>query len=139
VDLKSSDDLLTIGELARRTGQRPSALRYYDEIGLLKPSARMSGQRRYDSDAVHLLGLIALCQEVGFTLRDTRALLAPGSRARWETMARGKLAELDEAIRKAHAAKRLLDETLRCQCTRLEGCQLVAEAGARRRHRRNAA
>lgn len=136
-------ELLTIGELASRTGHRPSALRYYDEIGLLKPAVRMGGQRRYDGDAVHLLGLIALCHDVGFTLKDTRALLAHrpmASRDRWETMARRKHAELDEVIRKARAAKRLLEETIECRCTRLNGCQLIADAGERRRrHRRSAA
>jgi len=127
--------LLTIGALAEQTGHHPSALRYYEEIGLLKPAARVSGRRRYDPDAVDQLALIALYQDVGFTLDEIRSLLPYRgyARQRWETLASAKVKELDATIRKAQAARRLLNETIECRCTRLDGCELVMAAGERRR------
>ena len=130
---------LSIGALAERTGYRASALRFYEEIGLLEPALRSSGRRQYSPDAVQRVGLIALCQDAGFSLEEIRRLLRHdrGSRGRWESLAQGKLRQLDETIRRARAARRLLRETIACRCTRLEGCELVRAAGERRRtHRR---
>ena len=130
-----NQELLTIGALADRSGHRPSALRYYEDIGLLKPATRLSRQRRYDQDAIHQLGLIALYQDVGFMLDEIRTLLPyrGSARPRWELLAGAKVKELDETIRKAQAARRLLNETIECRCTRLDGCELVVAAGERRR------
>jgi len=127
--------LLTITALAERSGHRPSALRYYEEFGLLEPAARLNGRRRYGPDAVDQLALIALYQDVGFTLDEIRSLLPyrGSARQRWETLASAKVKELDATIRKAQAARRLLNETIECRCTRLDGCELVMAAGERRR------
>jgi DNA-binding transcriptional MerR regulator len=65
---------LTIGELARRTGVTTSALRYYDELGLVRPTRRVSGHRRYAVDAVVAVGLVRFFQEVGFTLAETKLI-----------------------------------------------------------------
>jgi DNA-binding transcriptional MerR regulator len=65
-----SDRLLTIGELARRAGVATSALRDWEELGLLPPPARISGQRRYPESAVGLVGLILLLRDVGLTLAE---------------------------------------------------------------------
>jgi len=131
--------LLTIGALAKRSGHRPSALRYYEEIGLIRPATRQANQRRYDPDTIDQLALVALYQDVGFTLEEIRSLLPyrGSARHRWELLAGAKVKELDETIRKAQAAKRLLNETIRCQCTRLDGCELVIAAGERRRVHRS--
>ena len=59
-------ELLTIGELAQRTGVARSALRYYEELDILQPNNRRSGQRRYDEAAVALVGAILLLREVSF-------------------------------------------------------------------------
>jgi DNA-binding transcriptional MerR regulator len=130
-----AEQLLTIGALAQRTGHHPSALRYYEEIGLLEPAARLSGRRHYYPDAVHQLALIALLQDTGFSLGEVRSLLPrrDSARRRWESLAEAKVRELDATIRKAHAAKRLLNDTIECRCTRLDGCELVMAAGERRR------
>jgi MerR family redox-sensitive transcriptional activator SoxR len=78
----STDDLLTIGELARRSGRRPSAIRYYEQIGLLRPPIRISGRRRYPEDAARTLIVIDTAQWAGLSLGEIRALLepAPGNR-----------------------------------------------------------
>jgi DNA-binding transcriptional MerR regulator len=74
--------LLTIGELARRTGLRASALRFYEQQGLLRPATWVGGQRRYDPSVVQLLALLALLQETGFTLAELAELFADPATAR---------------------------------------------------------
>ena len=132
-------ELLGIGALAQRTGYRASALRFYEEIGLLEPALRVSGRRRYAEDAVHRVGLITLCQDAGFSLDEIRRLMPPDrpSRRSWQSLAQGKLRQLDETIRRARAARRLLQETLACRCAELGGCELVRAAGERRRTHRS--
>ena len=110
------DRLLTIGKLARRTGIAPSALRYYEDLGLLPTPARISGQRRYPESAVELVGIILLLRDAGFTLAEQKALMAARAAApnEWRRLARRKLAELDEQILKARAARDAIDHALRC-------------------------
>ena len=111
-----SERLLTIGELARRAGVATSALRYWEELGLLPAPARISGQRRYPESAVALVGVILLLRDVGFTLAETKALGASrgGALDEWRRLARRKQAELDEQIAKARAAREAIDHALRC-------------------------
>jgi len=111
-----SDRLLTIGELARRAGVAPSALRYWEELGLLPTPARSSGQRRYPESAVGLVGIILLLRDVGFSLAEEKALMASRAVAldHWQRLARRKLAELDEQIAKAQTAREAIDHALRC-------------------------
>ena len=108
--------LLTIGELARRTGVNASALRYYEELGLLPPPARVSGQRRYPQSAARVVGTILLYSDAGFTLAEQKALMATGASMpgdRRQLMQR-KLAELDEQIARAQAARDAITHGLRC-------------------------
>ena len=111
-----SDRLLTIGELARRAGVATSALRYWEELGLLPAPARISGQRRYPESTAALVGVILLLSDVGFSLAEQKALMASRGVApdEWRRLARRKLAELDEQIAKARAAREAIDHALRC-------------------------
>ncbi len=111
-----SDRLLTIGELARRAGIAASAVRYYEEIGLLPAPARMSGQRRYPESAVEQAGIILLLRDVGFSLAEQKAFMASRDVAldEWRQLARRKLAELDERIVKAQNAREAIKHALRC-------------------------
>ena len=81
--------VLTIGELASATGVATTALRYYDDLGLVRPSARSSGQRRYADEAVRQVGVILLLRDLGFTLAEIARLLTdpPRRRATWEALA----------------------------------------------------
>ena len=108
--------MLTISELARRAGIAPSALRYYEDLGLLPMPARISGQRRYPESAVELVGIILLLRDVGFSLAEQKAFMAARAIAPngWRRLARRKLAELDEQIAKARAAREAVDHALRC-------------------------
>jgi DNA-binding transcriptional MerR regulator len=102
------DRHLTIGELAKRTGVATSALRYYEELGLLPAPGRVSGQRRYPESAVGLVGVILLLRDTGFSLRESKALL--GSR----TQAVEGWRDLDEQIAKAQTAKDVITHGLAC-------------------------
>jgi DNA-binding transcriptional MerR regulator len=62
--------------VARRAGVRPSALRYYEELGLITASSRAGGRRQYDDGVLRRLHVIAFAKESGFTLAEIRALLS---------------------------------------------------------------
>ena len=111
-----SDRLLSIGELARRVGVSASALRYYEEIGLLPTMPRIAGQRRYSDSAVGHVAVILLLRDVGFSLAEQKALMASRAVALddWQRLARRKLGELDEQIAKAQTARQAIDHALRC-------------------------
>ena len=109
------DDLLTIGELARRTGLATSTLRYWEEFGVLSTPVRIAGQRRYPESAVRLVGVVLLLRDAGFSLAEQKALTA--SRAvsvDWQRLAQQKLAELDDQIAKAQATREAIDHALHC-------------------------
>jgi len=123
---------LTIGEVANRTGIRPSALRYYEEVGVLPPAIRVAGQRRYDEGVLARLAVVRLAQEVGFSIAEIRALVAGFAdteveSARWREMATRKLDEVDALIRQAEQMKLLLEVSLACGCLTLDSCQLVQQ------------
>jgi len=68
--------LLAIGELAALAGKRPSAIRYYEQIGLLPPPARVAGQRRYHHHTVRTLAVIDTGQRAGLALDEIKLLLS---------------------------------------------------------------
>jgi MerR family redox-sensitive transcriptional activator SoxR len=122
----------TIGELARQASLRPSALRYYEDVGILPLARRVSGQRRYDDAALRRLVAIRVAQQAGFTLAEIRLLVhgfsprtAPS--ARWRELARRKLPEVEGLIARARGMKRMLEAGLRCECVSLDDCVLVAQ------------
>src|SRR5262245_47316039 len=68
--------MLTIGNVARRAGVRPSAIRYYERQGILQPTVRgANGYRSYDNDVVKLLLFVKRAQSLGITLKEIRPLL----------------------------------------------------------------
>src|SRR6266851_534490 len=67
---------LTIGAVAELAGKSPSSIRYYEQIGLLPPPARVSGRRRYDAATVRTLAVIDTGQRAGLTLDEIKALLS---------------------------------------------------------------
>lgn len=111
-----SGDHLSIGQLSQQTGIAPSALRYYDELGLLRPANRVSGRRRYDSSSVAVVGVILMLREVGFTLKEIGQMVAGRSSAPtdWRDLATRKLHEIEARIAKAQTAKLAIEHTLAC-------------------------
>lgn len=121
---------LIISEVARRAGVRPSALRYYESVGLIPAPKRVNGRRRYDPSVVQRLALLQLAQQAGFTIAEIRTLFhgfAPDTppAARWRALARQKAVELDALIARAQHMKHVLETGLQCGCLRLEDCSIV--------------
>lgn len=136
VDLKSS---LSIGELAQRVGLRTSAIRYYEEIGLLPAAERHGGRRVYDADSVERLRRIRLAQEAGFSLEEVKLLergldAAESAPQRWRRLAAEKLREVDAQLQRLRDMRALLHDALRCECTSMRACPLLERrTGAPRR------
>jgi DNA-binding transcriptional MerR regulator len=111
---KAKPRLLSIGELADRTGVPTSALRYYDELGLVRPTARESGRRRYAASAAEEVGVIRFLREVGFTLAEIAIFLAADEpRARQEIIDR-KLAQVIEQQHQLEIAREVLEHGRHC-------------------------
>jgi DNA-binding transcriptional MerR regulator len=124
---------LTIGELADRTGLATSALRYYEDLGLIAPEARVSGQRRYTPSTVDTVGVILLLRDVGFSLAEIADLFTtPHDRDEWRASAKAKIAELDERIHTMEVARVALQHLLRCRHDDLFECpNFLGTIGAR--------
>jgi MerR family redox-sensitive transcriptional activator SoxR len=132
------DETLPIGELARRAGIAVSAIRYYERRGLLPEVERLSGRRRYGSDAVERLRVIEVAKQAGFTLEEARELLdsvdggAP-AHERLRALAERKLPEVEAQIERARAMREWLILASDCGCESLQDCALflapVTESG----------
>lgn len=105
--------LLSIGQLAERTGVPTSALRYYDELGLVRPAARAAGRRRYAESAVRDVGVILFFREIGFSLAEIDGLMTGEPRCRQE-MIDHKLAELAAQQHRIEVARAALEHGQQC-------------------------
>lgn len=128
-------DGLTIGEVARQTGLQPSALRYYESIGLLAAPARASGRRRYDPCVVQWVRLIQLAKDAGCTMAEIQTLLhgfAPETTpaVRWQALAQAKLREIDQQLDRLRRMQQILTQGMACGCLRLEDCVAALDAPA---------
>ena len=119
---------LTISEVARQIRLRPSAIRYYERIGLLPPAERQSGQRRYDLTVLYRLAIIQRARQLGFTLTEIRHLFF-GFRditrpsERWRTLSQRKLAELEQLMEGIGAVRGVLKSLMtKCRCDTLDQC-----------------
>jgi len=118
---------MSIGEVARRAGLQASAIRYYEKIGLLPKTQRISGQRRYETNVLNYLAVIDVARQAGFRMDEMRQLFHGFGRGipafhRWQVLARRKITEMDELIARAKKMKRLLQKADRCKCLDLEDC-----------------
>lgn len=116
-----------IGEVVTHSGVPASTIRYYEQIGLLPPSGRINGRRRYDHTVLSKLKIIRLAQQAGYTISEIQILVHdfPADAlpsVRWQAMAQQKLEELDERLKNIQAMKTILEQTLYCQCVTLEEC-----------------
>jgi DNA-binding transcriptional MerR regulator len=109
------DDLLTIGELARRADVPTSTVRYYERRGLLAPDARRSGQRRYRETSLRRLAFIGLLQDAGLSLDDVAGVLAAQSVDEWKQIGKRRLVALDAELAALQHARAYLAGALRCR------------------------
>jgi MerR family redox-sensitive transcriptional activator SoxR len=118
---------MSISTVARQAGLQPSAIRYYERVGLLRPPARAQGQRRYDTRVLEQLAVIGIAQQAGFTIAEIKTLLhgftpSTPAAARWRALAERKLTEVDALIARAHEMKRIIEASLACGSLNLEDC-----------------
>lgn len=104
---------LSIGELSGRTGVPATTLRYYDDLGLVRPAARSAGRRRYAASAVRDVGVILFFREIGFSLAEIGRFLAGGRQCQRE-MIDHKLAELAEQQHRIEVARTALEHGRQC-------------------------
>jgi MerR family transcriptional regulator, redox-sensitive transcriptional activator SoxR len=127
---------LTISEVARQVGLKPSAIRYYEHLGILPAADRVSGQRRYDRTVLYRLAVVQRARQAGFTLDEIKVLFvgfAEGTRAdaRWRRLADRKLTELHALAGRIATMQALLERLkANCQCKTLEICgKTILERG----------
>jgi MerR family transcriptional regulator, redox-sensitive transcriptional activator SoxR len=107
-------DLMTIGEVARQARVATSAIRYYEQRGLLSADARHSGQRRYRAGTLRQLVFIGMMQDIGLSLDDIHAILRAPSAGEWKAIARRRIDTLDLRITELQLARTLLAGVLLC-------------------------
>ena len=120
--------LLSIGELSKRAGVQPSAIRYYESLGLLSAPERVGGKRRYGSESLARLSAIQLFKQAGFTMAELQLLLRSEplpDQAALAALADRKLRELEELISRAQVMKDLLAAVKRCGCLTVEECAIL--------------
>lgn len=124
-------DLLTIGELAERSGVAPSALRFYEEKGLVVSGRTDGNQRRYDRAMLRRIALIQAGRAAGIPLREIgEALrtLPPNrtpTRRDWERLSRRWREDLDHRIATLEALRARLTTCIGCGCLSIDRCTLL--------------
>jgi MerR family transcriptional regulator, redox-sensitive transcriptional activator SoxR len=118
---------LAISDVARVFGLRTSAIRYYEQIGILPPAMRKNGQRRYDNSALFRLAVVQRARETGFTLEEIRELFfgfPPGTPPpkRWHQLSQRKIAELRDRMKRLKLMETLLKRVEDCRCDALDEC-----------------
>jgi MerR family transcriptional regulator, redox-sensitive transcriptional activator SoxR len=121
---------LAIGDLGRIVRMRPSALRYWEQLGLLPGARREGGHRAWPAPTVRRIALIKMAQRAGFTLAEIRQLLdedvSRGATRRWRDWAERKLPELDRRIAETRALRQVVADCLACGCMNFEKCHLLS-------------
>lgn len=118
---------LGIGEVARRAGVRPSAIRYYEEVGLLAEPPRVGGKRRYDEGVIRCLANIEGAKRAGFTIGQMRSYFrcsqsGEDAQGCHRALVRRKLEEVEGSISRLQQARDLLESALRHECGSVEEC-----------------
>lgn len=127
-------DLLTIGQLAARTGLSVSAIRFYEARGLVAPMRNAGRQRRFLRSDIRRLSFVQIAQQIGFSIEEIGALLKSLPQGRtptlkdWESISRGFRRELDQRIAAMTRMRDNLDSCIGCGCLSLKRCQLYNPA-----------
>jgi MerR family redox-sensitive transcriptional activator SoxR len=123
-------ELMTVGEVAERSGLAPSAVRYYEGEGLIAATRTAGNQRRFARDVLRRLAFIRAATNIGLTLEevaDELARLPDGrapTRADWTRLSRGWRGRLDERIEALVALRDGLDSCIGCGCLSLDRCTI---------------
>ena len=118
---------LTISKAAKQFGLRASALRYYEQIGVLPPPYRRGGQRLYEESALQRLAIVHRARQLGFSVKEMQILFSdfssgPPISNRWQALSEAKLNELDERIGQIREMQGMLRRMMQCKCTAFDQC-----------------
>jgi MerR family transcriptional regulator, redox-sensitive transcriptional activator SoxR len=139
-------DLLTIGEVERRSGFASSALRFYERQGLIRATRTTGNQRRYARSVLRRLAFIRAARNVGLSLEEVREALGtlpesrPPTKADWARLSRDWRGRLDEQIAALEQLREGLSSCIGCGCLSLRNCAIqnpsdvAASAGAGARY-----
>jgi MerR family redox-sensitive transcriptional activator SoxR len=126
LEVKGGDQMISIGELAAVTNRRASAIRYYEELGLLAPAARIGGRRHYEPEALRTIAVIDTAQRAGLSLAEIRTLLRASTESGsvLRELADRRLPEVVALIQHATQVRDWLEAASRCECPDLDRCCL---------------
>jgi MerR family redox-sensitive transcriptional activator SoxR len=129
-DTEAMKDVLSVGELARRSGVATSALRFYEDKGLIRAERNASGHRRYQRSVIRRVAFIVFAQKIGLTLEEIGAELAklPRNRAPdrsdWSKLSSRWTARIDERLAELQRLRAGLTACIGCGCLSLTRCAL---------------
>lgn len=129
-----ADDELPIGAVSARTGLSVSAIRFYEEKGLVTSTRTSGGQRRYRRDVLRRLALVQVAQRVGLSLEEIGNALsglpadAAPTRSDWSKLSGTWRSDLDERIGMLERLRDQLDSCIGCGCLSLSRCRLSNSA-----------
>lgn len=124
------DELLTIGAVAKRTGLAVSAVRFYEEQGLITAERSPAGHRLFPRSTIRRLSFIRICQGLGYRLEDVRTQLTALPDARtptetdWQKLATGFAHDIDRRIAELTKLRDTLDGCIGCGCLSLKHCAI---------------
>jgi MerR family transcriptional regulator, redox-sensitive transcriptional activator SoxR len=127
---KEIDPVVSIGALALRTGVAVSALRFYEEQGLITSDRSRGGQRRFLKSDIRRVSFVLIAQQLGLPLARIKALMSSLPNARtptkqdWQIISRAIRADIDERLALLTRARNGLDGCIGCGCLSLKSCQL---------------
>ena len=129
---------LTIGQIADRTGLAVSAIRFYEDQGLVHPVRNAGGQRRFDRGDIRRLSFVMISQQLGFSLSEIATLFAglpegrTPTKADWTRISRTFRKTLDQRIETMTLLRDKLDGCIGCGCLSLSNCKLYNPADSAR-------
>jgi MerR family transcriptional regulator, redox-sensitive transcriptional activator SoxR len=125
------DDVLAIGEVAKRSGIASSALRFYEDRGLIQSLRNRSGHRRYPRSVLRRVAFIVFAQRIGLSLDEVATELAKlptnrvPERADWAKLSSGWTSRIRERIAELERLQAGLTECIGCGCLSLDRCRLA--------------
>lgn len=132
--MDATKHVLSIGEVSERTGVAPSALRFYEDNGLIHAQRTSGGQRRYTRETIRRVSFVRIAQQVGLTLAEIGeyvSTLPDGrtpDRGDWQRVATSWRPRLDEQIALLHRLRDRLAGCIGCGCLSLDSCPLANPA-----------
>jgi DNA-binding transcriptional MerR regulator len=114
---------MDIAHVRDRTSLSAAALHHYERLGLITSTGRVGLRRQYDDDVIEVLSVIALCQRSGFSLQEIRELMIRRKDAAWKSLARTKIADIEQQLQSLEQARDGLRHALECPSRDIMRCE----------------